>query len=261
MTKWVIGVAIIASACTINGKSYGPGSTSSKASSSDASSSSGSSGSTSSNSSSSSSGGGSTLKKGHQPYPTGLADPWVGVQGDQPKRWTAEAVDERRVRDDAYDCTAKFDHCLVKDAWFIVRDRDVERYMPAQSWWTVFSEKGIPSGGSNVVSDDEAFTAFRTVPATKTNIKPGYAVVALSREEGKLKSEHDSANSFWYYGFVEEVDVDGGFFTIKNRADSFKLWSARVIVMQYKKGGKVEMANGFQKNNMAVKASDVYLPE
>jgi hypothetical protein len=262
MTKWVIGVAILASACTINGKSYGPGS-SSKSSSTDASS-------PSSNSNNTSGGGGDTKKPysfndGLAPYPSAPADPWVAVDGDQPRRWPAEAAERWKVRSDEHDCSARADHCLQRDAWFIVKDRDVERYMPAMAGWAVFDDKfGIVhawNGRGISANDEEKITAFRTVPATKTNIKPGTAVIALGRDVGKLGSEIHSYNSSWYYGFVEEVDTDGGFFTIKNKDDSFKLWGARVIVLSWKRGGKVELANGFQKTNMAVKASDVYLPE
>jgi hypothetical protein len=260
MKTWGVGLAFLLCACTINGKSYGPGS-SSKSASSDA-----------SPSSSSSSGGGGGERKpynsndGLAAYPSAPADPWIAVQGDQPKRWPAEAAEHWKVRSDDHDCSAKADHCLQKDAWFIVKDRDVERYMPTTAGWAVFNDKfeivNAWNGRGVSAHIDEKITAFRTVPATKTNIKPGTAVIALGRDVGKLGSEAHSYNSTWYYGFVEEVDTDGGFFTIKNKDDSFKLWGARVIVLSWKRpGGKVEMVNGFQKTNMAVKASDVYLPE
>ena len=260
MKTWGVGLAVLISACTINGKSYGPGSSSSK--SNDASSS-------SAGNSSSNSGAGEAKKPysfndGLAPYPTAPADPWIAVQGDQPTRWPEEAADHWKVRSDQHDCNAKADHCLQKDAWFFVRDRDVERYMPATAGWAVFDHEGKAAhawNGRGVTPGPSEFTAFRTVPATKSNIKVGTAVIALPRDAGKLGSEVDSHNATWYYGFVEEVDHDGGFFTIKNKQDSFKLWGARVIVLQWKPGGKVETVNGFQRNNMAVKASDVYLPE
>lgn len=255
MKTWGVGLAVLLSACTVNGKSYGPGSSSS-AKSNDATT-------ASSNSS------GDTKKPysfndGLAPYPTAPADPWLAVQGDQPKRWAEDAASRWKVRSDAHDCTAKADHCLQKDAWFFVRDRDVERYMPTTAGWSVFDHEGKPAqawNGRGVSPGATEYTAFRTVPATKANIKVGTAVIALPRDAGKLESENGSYNASWYYGFVEEVDHDGGFFTIKNREDSFKLWGARVIVLQYKPGGKVEPVNGFSRNSMAVKATDVFLPE
>jgi hypothetical protein len=264
MTKWVMGLAILASACTINGKSYGPGGGSSTTPASGGSSSS------SGNSSSTNDTGAAakpySFNDGLAPYPSAPADPWIAVQGDQPKRWPKEASEHWKVRSDEHDCNAKSDHCLQKDAWFIVKDRDVARYMPTTSGWTVFDSEGNLTQawngrGVSVGRDEKDYTAFRTVPATKTNIKPGSAVIVLGRDIGKLGSEVHSYNSSWYYGFVDEVDVEGGFFTIKNKDDSFKLWGARVIVLSWKPGGKVEPVNGFAKNAMAVKASDVYLPE
>ncbi|MBA3465244.1 MAG: hypothetical protein H0T46_35260 [Deltaproteobacteria bacterium] len=258
MKTWGVGLAVLLSACTINGKSYGPGSSNS-AKSTDA-----------STASSNGGGGGGEAKKpyssndGLAAYPTAPADPWLAVQGDQPKRWPEDAASHWKVRSEAHDCSAKADHCLQKDAWFFVRDSDVERYMPTTAGWSVFDHEGKSAqawNGRGVRPGPTGFTAFRTVPATKANIKVGTAVIALPRDAGKLGSENDSYNASWTYGFVEEVDLDGGFFTIKNKQDSFKLWGARVIVLQYKPGGKVEPVNGFSRNNMAVKASDVYLPE
>ena len=164
-------------------------------------------------------------------------------------------------------CSAKIDHCISKDAWFIISDKDAERYMPTAAGWTVFDHNGDPASSwtgrspIHIGGGEKAYTAFRTVPATKTNIKPGTAVVVMGRDNGIPNSEEASYNSYWNYGFVDEVDVDGGFFTLKNKQDTFKLFSARVIVLQYKPGGKVEIVGGKAKNELAVKASDVYLPE
>lgn len=258
MKHWGVGLVLLLSACTINGKKYGPGSSSG-------------------GSSSSSSGGGGDSGDASKPYdfyagadayPTAPADPWAAVNGDQPRRRSADQVEHWKLRGKPETvCSAKIDHCIPADAWFIVKDSDAQRYMPTSAGWTVFDHEGYIANAWNGRSpistnkDNKEITAYRTVPATKTNIKPGSQVMVMSRDNGIPSSEEASYGSFWNYGIVDEVDTDGGFFTLKNKDDTFKLFAARIVVLSWKPGGKVEIVGGKGRNELAVKASDVYMPE
>jgi len=271
MKHWGVGLALLLSACTINGKKVGPSFSSDSSSSS-------SSGNSSSSSSSSSGGGGNSggdsgggkhdFYKDAAQYPTAPADPWAGVNGDQPRRRSAEQIEHWKLRGKPETvCSAKIDHCIPADAWFIVKDSDAKRYMPTTAGWTVFDHEGHVANAWNGRSpislnkDLKEITAYRTVPATKANIKSGAQVMVMSRDNGIPNSEESSYGSYWNYGIVDEVDVDGGFFTLKNKDDTFKLFAARVVVLSWKPGGKVEIVGGKNKNELAVKASDVFNPE
>ena len=273
MKHWGVGLALLLSACTINGKKVGPSFSSDSSSSS---SSGNSSGNASGTSSPSSSGGGGSSGDGSKSdfyanaaqYPTAPADPWAGVNGDQPRRRTAEHIEHWKLRGKPETvCSAKIDHCIPADAWFIVKDSDAKRYMPTSAGWTVFDHEGNLANAWNGRSpistnkDNKEITAYRTVPATKANIKPGSQVMVMSRDSGIPNSEESSYGAFWNYGIVDEVDTDGGFFTLKNKDDTFKLFAARVVVLSWKPGGKVEIVGGKGRNELAVKTADVYAPE
>jgi hypothetical protein len=197
-------------------------------------------------------------------YPTAPADPWRGVSGDQPKRWTAEAARHWVIRGNEYDCSAARDHCLDPDAWFVVRNSDLKKPTAAVGW-EVFGADGMPASAGNArhygVGSETEWTAFRTVPATKANIAAGFAVVALDRSAGKLTSGVGSHDASWIYGIVDEVDLDGGFYTLKDRSDTFKLWGARVVVLTWKPGGKVQIVGGKKRDQLAVKPADVFKPD
>ena len=276
MKHWGVGLALLLSACTVNGKKFGPSFSSDSSSSSN--SSSGNAGGNPSSSSSSGSSGGNTTSgdggggqhdfyKNASQYPTAPADPWVAVNGDQPRRRGADVENWKLRGKPETVCSAKIDHCIPPDAWFIVKDSDAKRYMPTSAGWTVFDQNGHLANAWNGRSpistnkDNKEITAYRTVPATKTNIKPGSQVMVMSRDSGIPNSEESSYGAYWNYGIVDEVDIDGGFFTLKNKDDTFKLFAARVVVLSWKPGGKVEIVGGKSKNELAVKASDTFSPE
>lgn len=269
MKHWGVGLALLLSACTINGKKVGPSFSSDSSSSGGNSSSSGSSGSSGSSSSSGDGAGGPhDFYRDAAQYPTAPADPWAGVNGDQPRRRAAAQVEHWKLRGKPETvCSAKIDHCVAPDAWFIVKDSDAKRYMPTTAGWTVFDQEGNLANAWNGRSpistnkDNKEITAYRTVPATRTNIKAGSQVMVMSRDSGIPNSEESSYGAYWNYGIVDEVDVDGGFFTLKNKDDTFKLFAARVVVLSWKPGGKVEIVGGKGKNELAVKAADTFAPE
>jgi hypothetical protein len=266
-----LAIAILMSACTINGKAYGPGTKT-----------------TASSSTSDSSAANSSSKPSQQPssdlytndgrvredaryykeppYLTAPADPWAAVQGDQPLRWPADKADHWTIRDNEADCTAKQDHCLVKDTWFIVRVSDIERAKkhpgsvsaavavfgpekPAKPW----------NGQSNVTGDD--YIAFRTVPATKKNLVAGALVIGLTRGRPMPKTGRQALEAFWTYGVLEEAKLDLGVYQLKDYPDTLPLEGARVAVLSWRPGENVQIIGGKKRDELAVSANDVFMPE
>lgn len=195
------------------------------------------------------------------PYPSAPADPWAAVDGDQPRRWSAEAADHWVVRGNAGDCSAAHDHCLDKDAWFLVPDHRLTRELTTASVH-VFGPDG-PASPANAGSGfgGDKYTAFRTVPATRHNIAVGSIVIGLSRGTPVLGSGQHAITAYWNYGTVEELDVDIGVYKLKGAGDTAQLTGARVVVLSWQPGGKVKIVGGKKRDQLAVKASDVFLPD
>ncbi len=277
MKRWGMGLAILIGACVVNGKSYGPGGGGGTGNAGGG----GGGGSTAANSpssSGSSSGfgeigdhgdaGAGDKYWGARRYGAGPADPWLAVAGDQPKLIPHERADYWKLRGDEYDCTAAHDHCLEPMVWFTVRDRDLERGLPRNVTQAVFgterenqshlygpvNERGTFYGG-------DPFTAYRTVPATKTNIGVGSLVVALDRSAGRLGSAIHAFSASWWIGEVEEIDLEGGFFKLEDRDDVFKLWGARPVVLMWKPGAKVQVVGKQPRDKLAVTAAETFAPD
>jgi hypothetical protein len=200
------------------------------------------------------------------PYSSAPADPWVAVNGDQPKRWSEDDADHWVVRGNEWDCSAAHDHCLDKDAWFVVRDRDLERGPLTSATVHVFGPEGQRNGLATAANTTgsgtgDAYTAFRTVPATKTNMAVGSIVIGLSRDTPALGSGQHAVNAYWNYGIVEEVDFDVGVYKLKGARDTARLTGARVAVLSWHAGEKVKIIGGKKRDQLAVKAADVFLPD
>lgn len=272
MKLWV-GIAILASACTINGKSYGPGTGGGGNTSSGG-------GSTASSPAPSGTGsdpyaggrdqgssGDGDKYRGARRYGYGPADPWLVVDGEQPKLLPHDKAEYWKVRGDDYDCSAAHDHCLEDMVWFTIRKSDLERGLPKPVAQNIMGTEGndhlygaVNGRGANFYGGD-AFSAYRTVPATKTNIAVGSLVVALDRKDGKLRSASQAHEATWWLGEVEEIDLEGGFYKLKDRDDVFKLWGARPVVLMWQKGGKVQIVGNKKRDQLAVKPADTFVPE
>jgi hypothetical protein len=193
----------------------------------------------------------------------------MAVAGDQPKLIPHERADYWKLRGDEYACTAAHDHCIEPMAWFTIRETDLQRGLPKPVTMNVFGAEHENHGhlygpvngrGGNSYGSDP-FTAYRTVPATKANIGVGTLVIALDRSSGKLASAEHAFGATWWLGEVEEIDIEGGFFKLKDRDDVFKLWGARPVVLMWKPGGKVQIVGKLPRDKMTVKATDVFLPD
>lgn len=110
---------------------------------------------------------------GLPPYPKAPADPWGAVRGDQP---LARPRDSWTTRSTPGDCTGAHDHCLESDTWFLVWQENVgRRDRLAYGRVTIFGPSG--PGAADGAGD---YTMYRTVPATRSNMVPG-ALSSASR--------------------------------------------------------------------------------
>lgn len=196
------------------------------------------------------------------PYPVAPADPWRGVVGDQPRRWSEERARQWMIRGDDFECSAARDHCIDPDAWFFVTIADHERGLPAAAGWDVFGPDGKPASAVNVrrpgLADASGWRALRTVPATRTSLVRGAAVVTLERGAPRPTSGVASHDLTWLSGLVDEVDHDTGTFTLVNHPGAFPLWGARVVVLTWEPGGRVQIVGGKQRSELGVTASETF---
>jgi hypothetical protein len=247
-------LAILTCACTVNGKTYGLGGGHAGASTV--------AGSTSPGDSATTDDDDGDKYRGATKYGYGPADPWLGVDGDHPR--ANDNAESWVLRGDPYDCNAAHDHCIDPLVWFTARGADLRRGLPQVVGMGQFgNDPHVVYGPVNSTTGpryDDDFTAYRTVPATKANLAAGTLVVVLSRSAGKLSSATHAYESSWWVGEVEEINAEGGYFTLKHRDDVFELWGARAVVLTWKPGGKVTIVGGKKRDQLAVRASDVYLP-
>jgi hypothetical protein len=99
------------------------------------------------------------------------------------------------------------------------------------------------------------------VPATKANLVPGAIVFGLSRPTVIPQSGADATQMTWDYGIVESVDLDVGVYKLKDYPDTMMVQGARVGVLKWVPGGKVEIVGGKAKTALAVRAADTFAPE
>ena len=191
---------------------------------------------------------------GLPPYPTAPQDPWLGVRGDQP---LVRARDRWDTRGTAGDCSGAHDHCLEADTWFIVWTENVgKRDRLAHGKVGIFG----PSG--HTVSDGAGpYTAYKTVPATRANMVPGALVFGFPRPDPVPEGLNDAVRLPWAFGVLKSADPDVGVYNLEGYEDSLMLSGARVAVLQWKPGGKVEIIGNKPRNQLAVRAKDVFLPD
>jgi hypothetical protein len=187
------------------------------------------------------------------------ADPWTGVAGDAPatiddsptlQRLSAKAEDHPRP------CTAARDHCLPALAWLWIHEGEV--HLPVKdAHFAVFTPEG-PISPSGYVQSADGFQAYRTVPATRANLVPG-AIVATFRTP--IPADPLDAFQTWRAGTVERVDWELGFIFFEGGQEPQFITSARVAVLSYATGRKVEILGARPRDQLAVRISDVILPD
>lgn len=193
------------------------------------------------------------------PYSAEPVDPWLGVENDQPARIESDGYVARAT---AHNCTAAADHCLHPRAWFFektsprrrnaLRVVSVHPFGPTGAAFTINSTIRTYQGNP--------YIAYRTVPATKTNLVVGGLAIALSRPHAIPHDGRHAVDLLWSIGVVEAVDFELGTVKLENHEDTALLSSARVPVLSWKEGGKVQILGGKKRNELAARKQDVFLP-
>ncbi len=265
-----MGLALFLTGCVMNGKSYGPGAPSSSTTPSSSDGSSASASSSSPSSSGATDSGGTESAPGSKRYQaagysSAPVDPWLAVKNDEPVRGTPDDAGAWKISDKEAQCTAKIDHCLHPDVWFLVRASDLEYHRKGQQLSAspvVFSTEGpeVP-WNAQVSRMGDKYVAFRTVPATKKHMVPGAIVIGLSHKSGLPNSGKAAEEASWSYNILEEAKLDLGVYQAQEAADTMPLTGARVAVLSWKPGEKVQILNGRKKEQLAVTPTEVFLPE
>jgi hypothetical protein len=199
----------------------------------------------------------------YPPYPDAPHDPWLAVTGDQPFRLTEDELGRWRWRAEEFACTAAHDHCLPGNIWMLEQDADKERGGEARTGAPYGFGPEEPAVPGNLRSNNlrENFTAYRTVPATKKNLVPGALVFALSFPKKHPGSGADAVQTTWKIGVVDRVDWDMGFVYLKGQKKQLWTSSARVGVLSWRPGEKVQILGDAKKEALAVAPGDVVLPQ
>ncbi len=187
------------------------------------------------------------------------ADPWTGVAGDAPATIDDSPTLQRlavKAEDSPRPCTAARDHCLPALAWLWIHEG--ETHLPVQdAHFAVFTPEG-PISPTGHVQTFDGFQAYRTVPATHANLVPG-AIVATF--DTPIPADPLDAFQTWRAGTVERVDWELGFIFYAGGKEPRLITSARVAVLGYATGGKVEILGGKARDQLSVRISDVILPD
>jgi hypothetical protein len=197
------------------------------------------------------------------PYPDAPTDPWAAVEGDQPRRMSKDAAVTWSVRDNDFACTSAHDHCFAAGLWMIESD-DAAR----QGTFRVAAAYGfgpdgpvLPLNAKTTGLPPEPYTAYRTVPATRTNLVPGAHVFALTFPRTQLTRGSDVFNEIWNTGVVDRVDWDLGFVYLAGQDRSYWITATRTAALSWRPGGNVEVVGGRPRDSLAVRKEDVILPD
>jgi hypothetical protein len=263
-------LALAACGVKVNGKSYGLGGNSSPAASSTSSPAASSTSSSASGSSASSSTSSSSASNDDEPdhvkndrirdqaclsKPGHIADPWAGVDGDQPKLIPTRLI-HRGLEETTTECTAANDHCLRECAWLIGNDSD--------ELDTAITSYRYDEAGHFQDDAGAPYRAYRTVPATKRMLVKG-AILAVPGSDatsrvGPSSQTFGRDGSYWIIGTLDRVDWKAGKVYLVGSPNPAWLSTTRVAVLRYKRGGKVEILGGRKRNELAVRADEVFAP-
>lgn len=193
----------------------------------------------------------------HFPISDRPADPWAGVDGDHPAMFEDEesSVSSRwEIEKRELACTAARDHCLPPIAWmWVTASRPTElANVVAFTKYGPRSPNGIRWGHI----DQSPYVAYRTVPATKTNLVPGAIAFAFP---DPYPTEVSEVYRDWNYGKVERVDWDLGFVFFEGSGEPRMLTATRVAVISWD-GTTLQVLGDKKRDQLAVSPRDVILP-
>ncbi|MFN0246678.1 MAG: hypothetical protein ACKV2T_07200 [Kofleriaceae bacterium] len=184
------------------------------------------------------------------------ANPWSGVSKGHPVKLDI-VFEHWWIRDESLSCTAAVDHCLPAAAWFWVKNV-VETTTLKTAYPVVFTTDGPKRPAPRADGNKPAFTAYRSVPATKKNLVVGARVFAFPDQP--LPSGTDGVYDRWQMGLVDRVDWDLGMLFFKERDQPYFITAARVAVLSYEPDAGVKILDGKKRDELAVKSADLVLP-
>jgi hypothetical protein len=184
------------------------------------------------------------------------ASPWAGVSKGHPVKLDIK-FERWWIRDESIACTAARDHCLPAASWFWIKNV-VEASTLKNGYPVVFTTDGPKRPAPLANGDKPAYTAYRSVPATKKNLVAGARVFAFPDQP--VPTGTDGVYDRWQTGIVDRVDWDLGMLFFKEMEQPFFITAARVAVLSYEPDAGVKILDGKKRDELAVKAADLVLP-
>lgn len=202
---------------------------------------------------------------GASPYPDAPADPWLAVDGNRPRRLSAARARDIAVRLDRFPCTAAHDHCLLAETWFYEADERRDRDLVHRTALpTLVGPEGLMkprnTPGYDLGAPDGPYTLYRSVPATRQNVRKGSLVLALTFPNPHPTSGIDVHHATWLLGTVDRIAWPSGKLYFTGITAPVWLSSARVVVLQWRPDRGLELRGGAAREALAVARRDVILP-
>lgn len=177
------------------------------------------------------------------PVSAAPVDPWQAVDGDRP-RILPHAVTPGVDRGDAL-CDAHHDHCLLDCGWLVASHGP-----PFGEDVRAVDLAATADGFAD--APDRPVIAYRSLPATRRNLAVGaLALVATT----PLDSIPD-----WTLGTVEAIDWSDGRLRLRGHRSSYALAGARVAVLSYRPGGKVERVGALPADALTIRPDELIGP-
>ncbi len=173
--------------------------------------------------------------EGQPPFLDRPADPWLAVRDGKPVAMNQSTKTIHPRYQGGPPCDAQHDHCLRDCAW-LGRDGRTTQYLfnGGVDWF---------SAGMELTEGNDTIEMYRTVPASRSNLKVG--ALAYGRIEGqRIPTSEDDAQRGWTSGKVESIDLAAGTMRLVGQKDPFFLSSARVAVLVYRAGQQVAVIPG-----------------
>ena len=203
--------------------------------------------------------------EGMPPYPTAPQDPWLGVDGDQPRRLANESHELWTIRSNDHACTAAVDHCFVREAWLVEEEASARRSKFRTGHVFAFGPAGAIrpiNARTSAGMPSEPYTAYRTVPATQRNLVAGALVATLGFDTPTVGRGAEVFERTWNIGIVDKVDWEDGFVYLVGQPDrTYWITATRTAVLAWTPGGKVSILGGRSRDQLAVRPDEIILPD
>lgn len=177
------------------------------------------------------------------PYLDRPADPWLAVVDGRPARTTLPR-DRRGHRPPTgrAACDAAHDHCLRDCTWIVTQSRGGGQDHRASAFHVGPDGGFVAAPDGTSVNPQPGFVAYRSVPATRANLRVGalaIAVPAPARDAGPTPLD-----AIWHVGTVASIDWSAGTLRLEGQREPYFVSAARIAVLRYQDGGRVEALAG-----------------